>query len=140
MSPRSVSRSLRGDKTQAIVSLRKFPWAAELRVGDKIDLRAKKNALIRSLQIEIVRACRHVAAEEIPACREHSAEAIAPWDPRWDRVLHVSRNACNPGRADERDSAGWVVITYIALNETRTAIKGRTTRTRQSPPEAPRTS
>lgn len=125
MSPRSVSTSLRGDKTQAIIPLREFAWAADLQTGEKVDLRAKKNAQIRSLQVEIVRTCRHVAAEEIPACGEHTPEAIAPWDPRWDRVLNVSRNARNPGHADERDRAGWVVITYIALNETRTPIKQR---------------
>src|SRR5690606_21584481 len=77
MSPRSVARSLRGEKSQVIVPLREFPWTVDLHAGDKIDLRAKKNAQIRSLQVEIVRACRHVAAEGIPACGDHSAEAIA---------------------------------------------------------------
>lgn len=139
MSPRSVSTSLRGAKTQAIIPIREFPWAVDLQIGDKVDLRAKKNAQVRSLQVELVRVCRHVSAAEIPACGEHTPEAIAPWDPRWDRVLNVSRNARNPEGADERDQAGWVVITYIALNETRTAFKGRASRTPQSTPAAPRT-
>ncbi|WP_335992367.1 hypothetical protein [Glycomyces sp. MUSA5-2] len=132
MGLRSVTLSLRGTKTQAIVPLREFPWAAALRPGNTIDLRAGKNGQIRSLRVEILQACPHAGVEEIPACGEHDPAALAPWSPDWDRILNVSRRARDPEHADERDQAGWVVLTYIALNETRTTRKGRTTR----PPES----
>ncbi|MDN3243047.1 hypothetical protein [Glycomyces tritici] len=89
MSPRSVGTSLRGAKTQAIIPLRECGWAADLQAGDKVDLRAKKNAQIRSLQVEVVRACRHVTAEEIPACGSNAslrriiAETMSSFEANW---------------------------------------------------------
>jgi hypothetical protein len=119
MSPRSVTRSLRGEKTQAIIPLREFPWAGDLKTCDKIDLRAKTKTQVRSLRVEVTLACLHPAVETIAACGKHSAEAIAPWAPQWDRILNIARNARRPEHADERDQAGWIVVTYTALNEVR---------------------